>query len=119
MLLKATTLMENNDLSRDILPEVQDSENEGGALNGLVGEEERFESHFSDMVTPAAVCSKEEDWTFYLPSMFRWVAMLGAAAIFALLAMAWYGNSSIDADAVAGISGLSIDDAFADNLFEK
>jgi hypothetical protein len=109
--------MENNEMLNDLLRELSDPNAEGATLRQLAGQESGFGPDFADRVTAAAFAPATENLGFYLPKMFRWVAFAGAAAALALLILTWYNAQSIDADAVAGISGLSIGDAFAENLF--
>lgn len=112
-------MMEDNELLRDLLQELQDPQADGKVLRACIDGPAGFGDGFADRVTAATLEGEEAGMDVFLPRMFRWVAMLGAAAALALLVITWYSNRSIDSDAVAGISDLSIDDAFAANLFEK
>lgn len=109
--------MEDNEILRNILRELDDPETNGSAMQELVGTSQGFDPEFADRATEAAFSAPSPGLADYLPRMFRWVAIVGAAAAIALLVLTWYQSQSLDADAMAGITDLSIDDEFAENLF--
>jgi hypothetical protein len=132
-------MKKDNELLEALLRSLEDPEADGKALQQLAGTGEGFGPEFADRVTAAAFDSQEEaedaagrnpskgpgsmedpdgqGLTFYMPRMFRWVAITGAAAALVLLILAWSRYNVLDADAIAGLSELSIDDVFAENLF--
>lgn len=109
--------MENNKFLNELLQQLEDPTAEGTALQALAGDGEGFGADFAERVTAAAYAEPGPGMGFYLPRMFRWVALAGAAAAITLLILTWYSSEGLDADAVAGISELSIEDVFAENLF--
>jgi hypothetical protein len=109
--------MEDNEILRNILRDLDNPEPKDIAMQELMGESQGFDPEFADRVTEAAFSAPTPGLADYLPRMFRWVAIVGAAAAIALLVLTWYQSQSLDADAMAGITDLSIGDEFAENLF--
>jgi hypothetical protein len=138
-------MKKNNELLDDLLRNLEDPDMDGKALQELAGAGEPWgpehETHqqqsraqFADRVTAAAFeararsgskkqksqreeAHEEQSLAYFMPRMFRWVALAGAAAVLILLILTWSRYKSIDADAIAGISELSIGDVFAETLF--
>lgn len=80
--------------------------------NLLTGQEASFESGFADRVMDRLQTEKvTSSKTIEMYSIFKRVAMVGIAAIIALLITIYYIDGSLTLDAVLGISGYSPDGA--------